>query len=316
MDEHETTVDGGREAATGPVNPGHACCAGAVPAVAPAAPAAPAVPVQDCCGTSATVAPTAADCHAPAPVVAQSACCHAATADAVAVAAAARDRGAAYFCPLCPGVEGDVPGACPKCGMALEAAQPVAGTQDDAELLYMRRRLRVALALSIPLVLLEMSVMAGWLVTTAEDRTIRLWDLRADDPGTDARILRGHDGKVDRLDFSADGRWMISSSSEDNRPRIWDLHADDPTNPTAALVGHEGVITDVAIAGDGKAAYTCSDDMTAKVTTLGLKQINDTVNLESDLIGKYVERLLQDRSQLPKSSPVIDRDYLQRRGLI
>lgn len=55
---------------------------------------------------------------------------------------------------------------------------------------------------------------------------------------------------------------------------------------------------------------------TAKVTTLGLKQINDTVNLESDLIGKYVERLLQDRSQLPKSSPVIDRDYLQRRGLI
>ncbi|MBH0209932.1 MAG: riboflavin synthase, partial [Nitrospira sp.] len=32
---------------------------------------------------------------------------------------------------------------------------------------------------------------------------------------------------------------------------------------------------------------------TAKVTILGLKQANDTVNLESDLIGKYVERLLQ-----------------------
>ncbi len=55
---------------------------------------------------------------------------------------------------------------------------------------------------------------------------------------------------------------------------------------------------------------------TAKVTTLGLKQVNDPVNLESDLIGKYVERLLQDRSQLPKSSPSIDRDYLQKRGLI
>ncbi|MBH0185643.1 MAG: riboflavin synthase [Nitrospira sp.] len=55
---------------------------------------------------------------------------------------------------------------------------------------------------------------------------------------------------------------------------------------------------------------------TAKVTTLGLKQGNDPVNLESDLIGKYVERLLQERSQLPKSSPVIDRDYLQKRGLI
>lgn len=55
---------------------------------------------------------------------------------------------------------------------------------------------------------------------------------------------------------------------------------------------------------------------TAKVTTLGFKQINDTVNLESDLIGKYVERLLQERNQLPKSTPIIDKDYLQKRGLI
>ena len=55
---------------------------------------------------------------------------------------------------------------------------------------------------------------------------------------------------------------------------------------------------------------------TAKVTTLGLKQVNDTVNLESDLIGKYVERLLQERSQLPKTTPLIDKDYLQKRGLI
>jgi riboflavin synthase len=55
---------------------------------------------------------------------------------------------------------------------------------------------------------------------------------------------------------------------------------------------------------------------TAKVTTLGLKQVNDPVNLESDLIGKYVERLLQERSQLPKSMPVIDKEYLQKHGLI
>jgi riboflavin synthase len=55
---------------------------------------------------------------------------------------------------------------------------------------------------------------------------------------------------------------------------------------------------------------------TAKVTILGLKQVNDMVNLESDLIGKYVERLLQERSQLPKTTPVIDKDYLAKRGLI
>jgi len=56
---------------------------------------------------------------------------------------------------------------------------------------------------------------------------------------------------------------------------------------------------------------------TATITTLGLKQQGDTVNLESDLIGKYVERLLQERGQLPpKSEIVIDRDYLQKRGLV
>ena len=55
---------------------------------------------------------------------------------------------------------------------------------------------------------------------------------------------------------------------------------------------------------------------TAKVTTLGIKQPGDAVNLESDLIGKYVERLLQHSGKLPeKSSPVIDRDYLEKRGL-
>jgi riboflavin synthase len=56
---------------------------------------------------------------------------------------------------------------------------------------------------------------------------------------------------------------------------------------------------------------------TAKVTTLGLKQVGDQVNLESDLIGKYVDRLLQERGSLPpKPAPVIDKDYLKRRGLI
>lgn len=29
-----------------------------------------------------------------------------------------------YVCPMCPGVESDKPGSCPKCGMALERATP------------------------------------------------------------------------------------------------------------------------------------------------------------------------------------------------
>ena len=36
--------------------------------------------------------------------------------------------GSAYFCPMCPGVESEVPAACPLCGMALEPAAPPATT--------------------------------------------------------------------------------------------------------------------------------------------------------------------------------------------
>ena len=56
---------------------------------------------------------------------------------------------------------------------------------------------------------------------------------------------------------------------------------------------------------------------TAKVTTIGLKQVGDVVNLETDLIGKYVERLLQASGTLPPpAAPIIDKDYLQKRGLL
>ena len=61
----------------------------------------------------------------------------------------------------------------------------------------------------------------------------------------------------------------------------------------------------------------CVIPHTTKITTLGLKQVGDHVNLESDLIGKYVERLLQSRGQLPqKPSPIVDAAYLKKRGLL
>ncbi|MES2737036.1 MAG: copper-translocating P-type ATPase [Verrucomicrobiota bacterium] len=56
-------------------------------------------------------------CHA-APKPAKPSCCghdHSTLGETVAPPSTAK-----YFCPMCPGVESDKPGACPKCGMALE----------------------------------------------------------------------------------------------------------------------------------------------------------------------------------------------------
>ena len=53
---------------------------------------------------------------------------------------------------------------------------------------------------------------------------------------------------------------------------------------------------------------------TAKSTTLGLKGIGATVNLECDLIGKYVERLLTGDGS--PQSRTITLDYLKRKGMV
>ena len=54
---------------------------------------------------------------------------------------------------------------------------------------------------------------------------------------------------------------------------------------------------------------------TAEVTTLGLKGVGAMVNLETDLIGKYVERLLKG-GESSSGEGKVDREYLQRHGYI
>jgi Cu+-exporting ATPase len=97
-----------------------------------------------------------------------------------------------WFCPMCPGVESDEPGACPKCGMALEhnpafvksneaiytcpmhpevrqdhpgvcpicgmALEPVGAvaTEDDSELRDMAMRFKIGLLLGLPVLVLAM----------------------------------------------------------------------------------------------------------------------------------------------------------------
>ena len=117
-----------------------------------------------------------------------------------------------YVCPMCEGVESDKPGNCPKCGMALEPAQPQrrqqktiytcpmhpeieeagpgtcpkcgmelepkyidAEEEDDSELRSMTLRFWVGLALSVPVFLLAMLPMVGVPVDTWLGHTLHVW---------------------------------------------------------------------------------------------------------------------------------------------
>ncbi|MBX9828681.1 MAG: copper-translocating P-type ATPase, partial [Xanthobacteraceae bacterium] len=59
-------------------------------------------------------------------------------------------------CPMHPEIRQEGPGSCPICGMALEPELPSADTGPNPELADMTRRFWIGLALSVPVVVLEM----------------------------------------------------------------------------------------------------------------------------------------------------------------
>jgi P-type Cu+ transporter len=65
-------------------------------------------------------------------------------------------KGTIYTCPMHPEIRQDGPGICPICGMALEPLDTTAETGPNAELLDMRRRFWIGLALALPVIILEM----------------------------------------------------------------------------------------------------------------------------------------------------------------
>ncbi len=65
-------------------------------------------------------------------------------------------EGTIYTCPMHPQIRQVGPGNCPICGMALEPELATAETGPNPELIDMTRRFWVGLALSIPVVILEM----------------------------------------------------------------------------------------------------------------------------------------------------------------
>ena len=72
--------------------------------------------------------------------------------------ATAAAPGSRYTCPMHPEVISDRPGPCPKCGMALERMVLSAEPEENPELRDMTRRFWIGLGLTLPLLVLTMSV--------------------------------------------------------------------------------------------------------------------------------------------------------------
>src|SRR4051812_45263782 len=68
-------------------------------------------------------------------------------------------QGAVYTCPMHPEVVSDKPGACPKCGMALEPKEVENVEEKNPELEDMSRRFWISFFLSLPLAIFTMGEM-------------------------------------------------------------------------------------------------------------------------------------------------------------
>jgi len=81
-----------------------------------------------------------------------------------------------YVCPMHPQIVRAEPGNCPICGMALEPRVAVAGDEPSPELADMTRRFWISVALALPLILIEMSDMIpGQPLARTMPASIRTW---------------------------------------------------------------------------------------------------------------------------------------------
>ncbi|MEO8550752.1 MAG: heavy metal-binding domain-containing protein, partial [Kofleriaceae bacterium] len=76
-----------------------------------------------------------------------------------------------YTCPMHPEVRQRGPGTCPKCGMALEPEMPTAEEGPNPELVDMTRRFWISAAITVPLLVLAMGELVGFVPFSASTRT-------------------------------------------------------------------------------------------------------------------------------------------------
>jgi len=90
------------------------------------------------------------------------------------------------------------------------------------------------------------------------DRTVRLWSAPS---GAPLRVLEGHGGLVNALDFSPDGL-LLASASSDHGARIWSASTGALVTQ---LVGHTDDVNGVRWSPDGMRLATASFDGTVRV---------------------------------------------------
>jgi len=90
------------------------------------------------------------------------------------------------------------------------------------------------------------------------DNTLKVWDANN---GSELMTLRGHEGGVNSVAFSPDGKRIVSGSGDRNL-KVWDV---DSGSERMTFQGHGGYVSSVAVSLDGRRVVSSSWDGTVKV---------------------------------------------------
>jgi WD40 repeat protein len=131
----------------------------------------------------------------------------------------------------------------------------------------------------------------GRFLAFADGATVRVWDVAA---WTERAVLRGHEGPVNALAFSADGRLLLTGS-DDATALVWDLTrlpAPRPRRTAPALAEGEVLWQDLAAA-DAARAWRAMGALTA-APEQAVYFLRDRLRPAPPVGSPEMERLLED----------------------
>ena len=138
------------------------------------------------------------------------------------------------------------------------------------------------------------------LISGGYDRKIRLWDI--DNQNKLLRNLLGHEGPVNALAISPDGK-MLASGSSDKTVRLWDL---EDLDKSPIVLPQEGGVLSVSFSPDGNVLAAAGNDLSILLWKTHSQQLSEEAcksvnrNMKPEEWKKYVGEDVPYRQTCPE----------------